>query len=40
MRSYVEGIYIVLWLILSKYNTHKSHKQFFINDPYGYGLKF
>jgi hypothetical protein len=29
-----------LVMILGKYNTHKSHKQVFINDPYGYGFKF
>jgi hypothetical protein len=35
-----KGCMHCLMLILSKYNIHKSHKQVFINDPYGYGFKF
>lgn len=34
------GVWIVEWLILSKYNTHKSQKQVFIKYPYGYAFKF
>jgi hypothetical protein len=28
------------WYVLSMYNTHKNHKEVFINDPYGCDFEF